>query len=98
MSIRFAGLKFVCSMPVHDAIALRQVNFHQAASARPAAATPGSRLVHGAMGGAHQPMPGQVKKPVGLVIHFHRHMAAAVQVGMDLPPIAHRKGPAGSAR
>jgi hypothetical protein len=37
------------------------------------------------MGGAQQPAPGIVKKAVRLVIHFHGHMGAAIQVGMHPP-------------
>jgi hypothetical protein len=50
------------------------------------------------MRSAQQPTSVGVKKTVWLVVHFHGDMAAAVEVGMDLPLKAHRKGTAGLTR
>ncbi|OLP05840.1 hypothetical protein BLL52_2068 [Rhodoferax antarcticus ANT.BR] len=41
-----------------------------------------------AVGGAHQPVAGEVKKLVGLEVHFHRHVRAAVQIGVNLASAA----------
>ena len=69
-------------MPVHDAINFTDGYFDQIATARAASASPGIGLVDGTMGGTHQVLTGQVVELVGLVVHFHRHMSATVQVGI----------------
>ena len=71
-------------MPVHHAVKFRDLNFYKSAMAGTASALTGLRLVHRAMGRANQKLTGMVKKPVGLEIHFHGHMAAAVEVGVHL--------------
>jgi hypothetical protein len=50
------------------------------------------------MRGAQQPAAGIVEKTVGLVVHLHGDMGAAVQVGMGPALVADRKGPAGLPR
>jgi len=85
-------------MPVHDAVALHKVNFYQAAAARPSSTRPGIGLVQGTVRSAHQPAPCDVKKMVQLVIHLHRDMAAAIQVGVHPALEADGKGAAGLAQ
>jgi hypothetical protein len=80
-------------MPVHETVPFGKANFDQASSARTPAALPGLRGIYGAVRGTHQPVSGAVKKMVGLVIHLHRHMRAAIQIGMDLAAISNGKGP-----
>lgn len=46
------------------------------------------------MGGAQQPLTGGVKHLIGLPVEFHRHMGAAVQVGVRLAVKSHSKSPA----
>src|SRR6218665_2561114 len=50
-----------------------------------------------AMGGAQQPWAGAVEETPGLVVQFHGHMGAAVQIGMGLAPVTDGKGAAGPA-
>lgn len=82
-------------MPVHHAISFRQGNFHQATPARPASAGPCVRLVGGPMGRAQEPVSGVVKKPIGLVVHLHGDMRAAVQIRMWHPTETDRERAAG---
>ncbi len=84
-------------MPVDNAIGLGDVNLYQTTATRPDLAGAGQRGVGGAVGGAHQPLAGGVEKTVGLVVHFHRHMGASVQVGDRYALKAHGKGAAGLA-
>jgi hypothetical protein len=46
------------------------------------------------MRGAHQPATGFIEKTVWLVIHFHGHMGAPVQVSMHLPLVSNGKSAA----
>ena len=80
------------SMPVDRAVMLAGINLDETTAARPAAAGARLRLVNGAMRSAHQPLPGVVKELVRLIVHFHRDMGAAVQVGVGLIPKAYGKG------
>jgi len=81
-------------MPVDYAVLLTEVDFDQAASTGPGHTAPCVRLVQGPVGGTNQPAPGGIKKTVGLKIHFHGNMGAAVQVGVDLAVKPNRKSPA----
>ena len=85
-------------MPVHHTIVLGKVNLDQTASAGPSDTLTGLGLVAGTMGGTHQPPTGAVKKTVRLIIHFHGHMGAAVQIGMTLPLVANCKSAAGQTQ
>ena len=76
------------SMPVDKVVKFRNLNLDQATPTWAHVALPGLRPVLGTVCGAHQPMTCQIEKLIWLVIHFHRHMAAAVQIGMNLPLIA----------
>ena len=48
-------------------------------------------IVNRAVGGAQEPVPGNVPKAVGLVVHFHGHVGTPVEVGIDLALVADRK-------
>jgi hypothetical protein len=43
------------------------------------------------VGSANQPLPRVIKKPVRLVVHFHRDVDAAVQVSMNMPVVTNGK-------
>ncbi len=47
------------------------------------------------MGSTHQPLACVIEKTVGLVIHFHRHMGATVQVSMHDTVVTDGKRTAG---
>ena len=78
-------------MPVHHAIALRQGNLDQSTPAGAARTLAGLRTVNGPVRGAHQVQATAVKEAVGLVIHLHGYVGAAVQVGVHLIGIADRE-------
>jgi hypothetical protein len=78
-------------MPVHEIVKLRDRYLDQATPTRTHATLTCLRVVHGAVRCAHEPMTSHIKKPIGLVIHFHGHMAAAVQIRVDLPLVANGK-------
>ena len=68
----------------------------------PLAAAPGSAGaaaciggVGGAVGGANQLAAAVVPKPVGLIVHFHGHMRATVEVSTHLTLKTHSKGQTG---
>ena len=56
------------------------------------------RRVRGAMAGTQQPLTGGVKHLVGLPVQFHRHMGAAVQVGIHCAVEAYRERPTSLTR
>ena len=82
-------------MPVNNALRFSQLYFDQAATARAAHAVARFWVVFGTVGGAQQPAATVVKYAIGLKIQLHRHMAAAVQVGLCLAFKSNRKGTAG---
>lgn len=95
MHLELDRLKVVGSMPVHHTVHLGKGDLHQPAATRPASARAGIGPVGGAMGGAYQPLAGDIEKTVGLVIHLYRHVRATVQVGVRLVFEPDRKGTAG---
>lgn len=84
-------------MPVHYAVMLRDFNLDQATPAGSTAASTGLGAVHGTMGGTNQIMPGEIKEAIGLVVHFHGHVGATVQVRIHDACVAHGKRHAGLA-
>ena len=84
-------------MPVHYPIGFGNFDLDQTATARPATAGPGLRAVHCPVRSANNPVPGQIKETIGLVIHFHGHMGAAVQIGLHPAVVTDRKRHAGLA-
>ena len=84
-------------MPVDDAIPFGDLNFYQTSPTRAHLAGAGLRRVNRAVRGAHEPLAGTVKKTVGLEVHLHGHMGAAVQVSVNLALEAHCKCASGLA-
>lgn len=84
-------------MPINQACAFRQRDLHQATTAWAACALAGIGQVGGAVAGAQQPLAAVVKNPVGLPVERHRHVRAAVQVGMRQTLVTNRKSTAGLA-
>ena len=84
-------------MPVHHAVALTGGYFDQPATARATTTLAGFGPVDRAMCGANDPVPGHVKKLVGLVIHLYRNMGTPVEVGMHGTLVSDRKTTAGLA-
>jgi hypothetical protein len=80
-------------MPAYQAVLLKEGNFDQGATAGAIYATSGIGCVQRAMGGANQPLAGGIKKTVRLKVHFHSHMAAAVQVSVHFSFEANSKCP-----
>lgn len=76
---------------MHDAVELGQRNFDQTASARTTLALATAWAVAGTMGGTQQKVTSEVKKAVGLIIHFHGNMGAAVEVGVRHPLVTYSK-------
>ena len=81
-------------MPAHQAVLLGKGNFDQGAATGPIHTATGAWRIQSTMGGANQPLAGGVKKSVGLEIHFHSNMAAAVQVSVYFAPKADGECPA----
>lgn len=81
-------------MPVDFVANLRNLDFHQSATAGACHAV--SRLggIGRAMRGAHEPLSGRVEKSIRLEIELHRHVRAAIQVGQRLAFKSHRKSAA----
>lgn len=81
---KFDGLQVGTSMPVHHTIALGHGYLDQPAAAGPAHAVARLRVVHGTVGGTHQPTATAVEKAVGLIVHLHGNVGTLVQVAIDL--------------
>jgi hypothetical protein len=82
-------------MPVHYATPLRKGNLYQTTPTRTATARTRLRVIHGTMGGTHQPVARAVEKSIGLVVHFHGHMRASIEIGVHLVLVPNAKGLAG---
>ncbi len=84
-------LEFVLCTPVHDALVLVDLNFHQAAAARP----PGTRArvwpVQGTMGRTQQPLTRDIEDLVWLPVQLHGDMCATVEISLQAAPVAYRK-------
>ena len=76
-------------MPVHYAIAFRDIDLHQPTTAWSTGASTGVGLVRGCMGCAQQPMAGDVEDTIGLIVQLHCNVAAAVQIGVGYALVAH---------
>ena len=73
-------------MPVNYTALLGQGDWDQTAIARAARASTRIGPIQGAMCGTNEELAACVKKTIGLEIHFHGHMTAPVQVGVDCSP------------
>ncbi len=93
---RLWGFEIVRSMPVHLALRLEKVNLDQTTPARATPAGPGRRVIHGSMGGAHQPSASVIKKVISHHVHLHRHMGAAIEISVNLTLESDREGAASS--
>jgi len=65
-------------MPVNHTALLGQGDWDEATIAW--ATRRGARIgtVHGTMGGTHQKLTRLIKETIGLIVHFHGHMAAPI--------------------
>ena len=81
----------------HPAVRLGQRDTDQSTTARPARTGTGIGLICGPVGCTQEPAPGVVEELVGLVVHLHRDMGAAVHIGVGLALEADRKRAAGLA-
>lgn len=88
------GLETVRSMPVHPVTAFRQGDSHQSSPARPCSTLSGGWQISCTVCRAQQPLAAIVKKAIGLVIHFHRHVGAAVEIGIGNTLVPDGKRPA----
>ncbi len=82
-------------MPVHYAMPFGKGYLHQTTPTRAATTRTGLRVIHGTMGGTHQPVARAVEKLIGLVVHFHGHMRTSIEIGVHLTLIPNAKGLAG---
>ncbi len=84
-------------MPVNHAIFFRQRYFDQPAVTRPASTLASVWLVGRTVAGAQQPLATVVENTIRLPVQLHRHMGAAIEVGVRLALEADGKGTAGMA-
>ena len=81
-------------MPAYQAVLLGEGNFEQGTTAGAIHTTSGIGCVQRAMGGANQPLARGIEKAVYLKVHFHSHVATAVQVSVHFSLEADGKSPA----
>lgn len=90
--LKLKRLETVIRVPIDHAITLAQRKLDQTTTAGTTCTGTSIGHIGCPVRGTQQPLPCIVKKTARLVVHLHRHMRAAIQIGMDTIVVTNGEG------